>query len=196
MTTRILLAVALGAVLMSFYQDAAKAKDDGGLEEAWAEYMAAGMPGEAHKGLARMSGDWSAETWMWMEPGAEPVAGRAVSTNKMVLGDRFLATHYESLDAEMPFQGAGMMGFDNGLQKYQSTWCDSMGTMIYVQEGTASDDGNVITMHGEFDDVITDERVHMRQVYTFEGATWTFEIFESRDDGDESQMMKIIYTRA
>jgi hypothetical protein len=89
-----------------------------------------------------------------------------------------------------------MMGFDNGLEKYQSTWCDSMGTMIFVQEGTASDDGNVITMHGEHVDVLTGERVHMREVYTFEGETWMFEIFETRDGGDEFQMMKVIYTRA
>jgi hypothetical protein len=181
---------------MSFYQDAAKAKSDEGQEEAWAEYMAAGMPGEAHEGLARMAGDWTAETWWWTEPGAEPTPGRAVSTNKMVLGGRFLATHYESLDPEMPFQGVGMMGFNNTLEKYQSTWCDSMGTMIFVQEGTASDDGNVITMHGEHVDAVTGERVHMREVYTFEGATWTFEIFETRDGGDEAPMMKVVYTRA
>ena len=46
-----------------------------------------------------------------------------------------------------PFTGIGVTGYDNHAKKYLSTWIDSMGTGIFSMEGTASMDGETITLN-------------------------------------------------
>ena len=95
------------------------------------------------------------------------------------------------------FHGASLMGYDNAKKKYFSAWVDDMSTGIMLGEGTASADGKVITMTGEYDDPMTRSKRRYRWVTTFDGADkYAFDWFDADKDGkNEFRMMRNVYSR-
>src|SRR5829696_1589882 len=57
--------------------------------------MEAGTPGQQHAMLAKWDGKWTAETTMWMSPGAPPMTAKSTAVNKMILGGRYQETSFK-----------------------------------------------------------------------------------------------------
>lgn len=94
-----------------------------------------------------------------------------------------------------PFNGIGVMGYDNHTKKYVSTWMDSMSTGIFFMEGTASADGKTITQKGQYDDPM-EGRMKLRGVTkVVDNNTEIFEMYSTGKKGKEIKMMEITYTR-
>ena len=125
--------------------------DPQAMMETYQKLATLGVP---HKQLASLAGSWTTKTKSWMEPNKPPKESDGSCEQKMLLDGRFL--HQECTGDMMgqPFTGIGVIGYDNHTKKYISTWMDSMGTGIYVMEGTASADGKTITQKGQYDDPI------------------------------------------
>jgi hypothetical protein len=111
-------------------------------------YQKLATPGEPHKLLASLAGSWTTQTKEWMEPGKPPTEASGTADMKMVLDGRFLQQDFNSTMMGQPYTGIGTTAYDNLRKKYVSTWIDSMGTGIFVMEGTASADGKTITLKG------------------------------------------------
>jgi len=119
--------------------------------EAWKKLA---TPGEPHKRLASRAGSWIAKSRHWAEPDKPPMEFTGTSERKMILGGRFLREEFSGELMGSPFNGIGVMGYDNQSEKYVSTWVDSMGTGIYFFKGTASRDGKTISLESLFEDPI------------------------------------------
>jgi hypothetical protein len=112
-----------------------------------AKYMAYGTPGPEHALLKPLVGNFSCDMKMIEEPGAAPQASSGMVKREWIMGDRYISEHVESTFMGMPFEGRGIVGYDNGNKKYFFTWIDSMSTGMMTATGTAS--GKVVTFEGE-----------------------------------------------
>jgi hypothetical protein len=75
--------------------------------------MKLATPGEGHRKLEVLVGNWNAKNTMWMDPSKEPTVSEGVSEHKWVLGGRFLEQRFEGKFMNMPFSGLGYTGYDN-----------------------------------------------------------------------------------
>ena len=105
-------------------------------------YKKLATPGEPHKLLASLAGNWTTKTKEWMEPGKPPMESTGSAEMKMLLDGRFLQQEYSGQMMGQPFSGLEIIGYDNLRKRYVTTWMSTMGTGTFIMEGTASDDGN------------------------------------------------------
>ena len=158
-------------------------------------YEKLARPGEPHKQLASLAGSWTTRTRFWMEPSAPPTESTGTCEQKMLLDGRYLQQECTGEMMGQPFTGIGVTGYDNHTKKYVSTWIDSLGTGIFLMEGTASPDGKTITLTGGHEDPIEAHMEH-RAVWKLEDRNrQIFELYGTGKDGKEMKMMEIAYTR-
>ena len=111
-------------------------------------YQKMAIPGKPHKLFATLSGSWRTHMKEWTEPGKPPTESTGTAEMRMLLDGRYL---YQEFTGEMmgqPFSGVGIDAYDNIQKKYVTAWMDTMGTGIFLMEGTASPDGRTITLRG------------------------------------------------
>ena len=166
--------------------------DQQAMMELWKKL---GTPGEPHKVFASLAGHWTTQTKEWMEPGKPPMESTGTAEMKMLLDGRFLYQEYHGQMMGQPFSGIGIDGYDNMTQKYVTAWMDTMGTGIFMMEGTASPDGKTITLHGSHPEPGGGRMTH-RAVWTLVDAnSQTFDMYGAHHGGPEMKMMEILYSR-
>lgn len=160
----------------------------------WMEYA---TPGKPHAALAQRVGTWTLETTMWMAPGAPPMKSTSNCTVKAILGGRYIVEDSSGMVNGMPFSGKGITGYDNAKKQYFNVWFDNMGTGCLMSEGTASADGKVITLRGEYPDILHGGgTMKTRIVVTQRDADHTeMEMYEQSGGNPERKNMEILYTR-
>jgi hypothetical protein len=129
--------------------------------QKWMEYM---TPGEMHKMLADMNGEWNVETTMWMDPAKPPMTSKGTMSNKMILGGRYQEGKHKGSMMGMPFEGISTTGYDNATKKFVSTWVDNMGSGVMKMEGDWDETSKTITLKGSMVDPITGKDCEMREV--------------------------------
>jgi hypothetical protein len=158
-------------------------------------YKKLATPGEPHKHLARLAGSWTTKTKEWMDPSKPPVESTGTCEEKVLLDGRFLQQECTGEMMGQPFTGIGIIGYDNFTKKYVTTWMSSMGTGIFVMEGTASADGKTITLDGSHPDPMEGVMKH-RALWKFVDAnTQTFEMYGAHGQDKQMKMMEITYIR-
>lgn len=162
--------------------------------EAWA---ALAKTNEHHERLKRMAGEYDVESEMVMQPGAPPQKSKGKHKATMIMGGRYLLGEFTGEMMGQTFRGAGLTGYDNAKKKYFGTWIDDMGTGMMVAEGTCSPDGKVMTLKGEYDDPMTNQKHKYRWVTTVvSDDKHVFEWFDGDKDGkNEFRMLRVTYTR-
>lgn len=63
---------------------------------------------------------------------------------KILLDGRFLYQEFNGQMVGRPFNGIGIDSYDNMRKRYVTAWMDSMGTGVFLMEGTADSDGRTI----------------------------------------------------
>ncbi len=158
-------------------------------------YKQLATPGEPHKLFASLAGSWTTTTKEWMEPGKPPTESTGSAEMKMLLDGRFLQQDYTSVMMGQPYSGIGLSAYDNLRKRYVSTWIDSMGTGIFVMEGTASADGKTITLRGQHNEPGGGVMTHRAIWKIADNNTQTFEMYGTHKGGKEMKMMEITYAR-
>ena len=69
--------------------------DHGEMDAQMAAFIEIAQPSAEHEFLRRLEGSWTANARFWMATGAPPNESTGVSTNRMILGGRFLQSSYE-----------------------------------------------------------------------------------------------------
>jgi Protein of unknown function (DUF1579) len=146
-------------------------------------YKKLATPGEPHKQLASLAGSWTTQTKEWMEPGKPPAEATGSVEMKMLLDGRFLQQEYNSTMMGQPYSGIGITAYDNLRKKYVSTWIDSMGTGIFVMEGTASADGETITLQGQHAEPGGGHMTHRAIWKIVDSNTQTFDMYAKHRKG-------------
>lgn len=158
--------------------------------------MKAGMPGEAHKTLDPLEGNWKATVKTWHSPAEPPMESKATIKAAWIMGGRFIEEKFQGKMGDMKFEGRGFYGYDNLRKTYVGSWMDSLGTYIMVFDGSSDDGGKTITWKGQAPDPMTGKLGPWRSVTRFVSKDeHVYEMYGQAPDGTEMKMMEITYTR-
>jgi hypothetical protein len=158
-------------------------------------YKKLATPGEPHKLFASLAGSWTTSTKSWMEPGKPPMESTGSAEMKMLLDGRFLQQEFTGEMMGQPFSGIGIDAYDNLRRKYVTAWIDTMGTGIFLMEGTASADGKTITLRGQHGEPGGGHMTHRAVWKVVDANTQTFEMYGAHGHNKEMKMLEIAYTR-
>jgi Protein of unknown function (DUF1579) len=187
-----LVVISLASPLMAKDKKSEKPMDQQAMMELWKKMA---MPGEPHKLFATLAGSWTTTSKEWMEPGKPPTESTGTAEIKMLLDGRFLYQEYNSQMMGQPFSGIGIDAYDNMTKKYVTAWLDSMGTGIFIMEGTASADGKTITLKGSHPEPGGGKMTHRAVWKIIDNNSQTFDMYGAHHGGKETKMMEIVYTR-
>jgi hypothetical protein len=187
-----LFVLSLASPLMAKDKKSEKPMDQQAMMELWKKMA---MPGEPHKLFATLAGSWTTASKEWMEPGKPPTESTGTAEIKMLLDGRFLYQEYNSQMMGQPFSGIGIDAYDNMTKKYVTAWLDSMGTGIFIMEGTASADGKTITLKGSHPEPGGGKMTHRAVWKIVDNNNQTFDMYGAHHGGKETKMMEIVYTR-
>jgi hypothetical protein len=158
-------------------------------------YQKLSVPGDPHKFLAGLVGNWTTKTTAWMEPGKPPVESFGTCKQKMLLGGRYLQQEYAGEMMGSLFRGINLIGYDNFTKKYVSTWIDSMSTGIYLFEGAGSDDGKTITQIANYVDPVRGPVTWRSVTKLVNENTVEYKMFITPKGGKEEKMMVMTLSR-
>jgi hypothetical protein len=164
--------------------------------EMMAKWQAYATPGDAHKVLGQIVGDWGYTVNWWNTPGSEPEVSTGESENEWIMDGRFLEMNYDGMSMGQKFKGMGIVGYDNAKKEYTSVWIDTMGTGIMTATGTYDAAAKTLTENGSYTDPMTGKGKSFRGVTTFvDKDSYKYELFTEGPDGKEFLMMEINYKR-
>jgi hypothetical protein len=173
-------------------EPAAPPMDSAAQAKAWEAYM---TPGDMHKWLGSTDGVWSGNVSSWMSPNDSPMVSTATVTSKMTMGGRYQESIYKGTMMGMPFEGKGVLAYDNAKKVFVSTWIDNMGTGVSVMEGKMDDATKTINFEGMMTDPTTGKDAKVRQVAKFPDVnTQVMEMYCDKD-GKEMKMMEMTLTK-
>ncbi len=185
--------VLITAQVVSQDKDKAAQPEDQ-MAQAWMKYS---RPGKFHAHLEPLVGRWTQRVKMWMDPNAPPMLSTGTCEYKWILGGRFLLQTVKGDMERQPFEGLGMIGYDNFKKKYTSMWTDNMTTSIMTGLGTCDDSGKVFTLVGQHDDVFTGKPNQKFKTITriVSRDKHIDEMYMTGPDGKEFKTLEINYTR-
>ncbi|MBS1660458.1 MAG: DUF1579 domain-containing protein [Bacteroidetes bacterium] len=157
--------------------------------------MAYANPGPIHQMLAKSVGTWKGDITTWMQPGAPPMTTAGETTNQMILGGRYLQSKNTGNFMGMPFEGIGVIGYDNAKKVFVNSWIDNMGTGMMYLTGTWDAATKSITFTGTMVDPTAGGDVKVKEVMKMvDDNTQILEMY-SITGGKEFKNMEIKYTR-
>jgi hypothetical protein len=150
------------------------------------------QPGPKHAELAKQVGEWDADCEHYM-PGMPVEKSKGTAKITMVMGGRFLREDFKGTVMGQSFEGQMLLGYDNNLKRYDSTWIDSMGTGTMVTH-SKTDSPDELT--GSFYCPMVQKEVNARLVTKpVSNDEHIFEMYAPGPDGKEAMMMRITYHR-
>ena len=195
--SRMLVFVMLFGIFGSAFAHAEdKAAADKAAEMAKMEALMA--PGEAHKVLEPLAGQWTYTSKFWMTPDGPAQESTGASTDSLIYGGRFLMQVVKGTMNEKPFEGLGFTGYDNIRKEYVSVWLDGVATGLMTSSGQYDAATKTITETGSHSCPLTGEKDRkVRSVVTLvDNDHKTYTAYAAGPDGKETKMMEISYTRA
>ena len=166
-------------------------------QKAFEEYLQTQEPGAKHQQLEPLIGRFDAHVLHFMGPDQPPMESSGTVDNTWALGGRFVLTQFHGEVMGQPFEGLGLLGYDNGKQKYVGNWADSLATGLWpTATGDSNDDGSAITMSRVMTDEMTGQLIKVRDVTTIvDHDHITYEMFITRPGTEESKALEAHYTR-
>jgi hypothetical protein len=151
--------ICLGVVFLSIH---VRAQD-------MAAVMELMQPGPEHERLKLFEGEWDMSTRMWM-PGQPEIKTDGTSTNRLILGGRFLEMRAVSKMVGANWESLTILGFDRRHDVFTFVGYDTWGTYYVTASGTYVEEKKKLILSGED----TDPVMGMKQKYSFI-YTWTNE---------------------
>jgi hypothetical protein len=99
-------------------------------------------PGPEHAMLKELAGAWKGKFKM------QGMESDCSCTYRMVLGDLWLSSNFQTKLGEQQFRGQGMDTYDAASKKFKGVWFDSMSTKPMLMEGTYDAATKTLTMTG------------------------------------------------
>jgi hypothetical protein len=191
-----LAAVVLFAAAISLAADAPKAPS-ADQQAMWDKMVKAATPGPPHEMFKKMAGEWSTTVKFQSDPTQPMQESQGTSTITTLMDGRYCQEVATGQMMGQPFSGMGILGYDNVMGRYVSTWIDNMGTGIMTGTGTADASGKVIKWSGTMSDPVTGKPSKERMVTTItDDDHYTFEMYGTPPGGKkEMKMMTIQYSR-
>jgi hypothetical protein len=167
-----------------------------GLDDKEQAFKQAGMPGEFHQKLRVFAGEWDGQAKCY-EPGAPtPKESRTNMHSAMIMGGKFLHLKVNGTMNDEPFDGFGVIGYNNATRQYESSWIDSTSTDVCYMTGNADSQGKIFTFTGDVTDPTTNKTAKARQVWrSVANDKATLEFYMTGADGKETKMGDVTLTK-
>lgn len=170
-----------------------------GVTDAMMEAFAkASTPGEEHKLLQQYVGKWTHVVKWWMKADAKPETSNGTTEITSIMGGRFIKQDVSGTSMGQPFQGMGLVGYDNIQKHFSTIWIDNMMTGMMIGSGTLDKAKNAIVDSGSASCPMspTGKREY-RAVWSLpEKNSFKYEMYTTGEDGKEFKAMEIVYTKA
>lgn len=173
-------------------EDKAKDQSQDAMMAKWKEYS---TPNENHKLLDFFLGKWDYTVKWWMSPDAKPEESKGNGEVKWIMGGRFLEQSVQGTSMNQPFNGMGILGYDNAEKEYKSVWIDNMGTGMMVGSGTYDPSTKTFTDKGTFSCPTQSEKSYKSVTTIINKDKYSYEMYTADSDGKEFRNMEIIFTR-
>lgn len=168
-------------------------------EEMMKKMQEASTPGEQHKVLEQLVGEWNHTSKFWETADGKPEESKGTSSMKMVLGGRYLQQDVKGKAMGMDFNGMGLMGFDNIKKEYQSLWVDSMSTSMMKGTGSFNASTKTFEEKGVFSCPMTESKTaeYRTEWKIVDKNTNIFSMYGKgpTGKGKEFKMMEMTYKR-
>jgi hypothetical protein len=191
--------ILLTSISLSFAQETAQPQPELTEEQKilMANMQAYSTPNENHALLAKLAGDWDVEVSIWMDPAQEANVSQGTASLAMIYGGRYLEQIFKGTFEGQPYEGRGLLGYDNIQKEFQSIWHDNMGTGIMFGKGRYDAEKKTITEENTVSCPITNSARWHRTVTTFiDDDHYTYESFMKDVKTDEPyRSMLIKYSR-
>jgi hypothetical protein len=185
--------IVLSLLALSMVLAGPLAAQGGGEMEAM---MKAATPGEQHKHLARLVGNWTYTSQAWMAPGQPPMESSGLMTAKSVMGGRYIEHHWNGSMMGMNFEGRGLDAYDNVGKQYATSWVDNLSTGILYQTGTCDEGARNCTFVGDMYDPMSGQKATLKSVITWvDDNTFKNAIYGKGPDGKEMKFMELTAKR-
>lgn len=168
--------------------------DQEAMMKEWAKWA---NPGEMHRHLEKFVGRWNVTMKVWMDPSAPAAESKGTCSNSLEIGGRWLRQEYKGEMMGMPYEGTGMLGYDNFRKQFVCSWADNTTTAMLHLTGTCNETGTEFNLSGTMDEPITGERdKKLRHAWKFAGMdSYTMELFDNIPGKGEVKVMELALTR-
>lgn len=120
------------------------------------------VPGEFHKKLNALIGNWKFTGNYWPDgPEKPPAVDKGTAKASWVNDGRFVKLEGAGTQMQLPFNFLSLIGYNNIRQEYTSVWADNSTTAMFITTGQLNPAGNQIIFSGNSDDPmekITDKK--------------------------------------
>lgn len=166
-------------------------------KKVMANFQTYSTPTENHELMKPLAGNWNTEVTMWMAPGAPGETSQGTATAELIFGGRYLEQKFLGNFMNQPYEGRGLLGYDNIRKEFQNIWYDNMGTGIMVGAGQYDAGAKTFSEEGTVSCPITNSPRWHRSVTTIiDDNNYTYESFMKDPATDETfRSMLIKYTR-
>ncbi len=162
--------------------------------EAMAKWQQYATPAEGHKPLQQLVGEWAYTLKYWSSPDATPEESTGENEIDWILGKRFLEMDVDGTSMGQPFNGMGIIGYDNAKKQYVGMWVDTMGTGIMTSTGQYDAATNTFTEKGSFTDPLSGQQTFKGVTKIIDKDNFTYDMYILAG-GEEVRVMEIKYTR-
>jgi hypothetical protein len=167
--------------------------------------MELAKPGENHKVLAGLVGQWNYKVKYWMnpDPNAPPTESSGTSQVRSVMDGRYIISEHSGkfqmpgADGTMqdaPFLGMEISGYDNVKKKFVSAWIDNFGTGILISMGDFDPAAKTLTYTAEYEPA-PGMKTKTREVNTMTDSDHHSMVYYEMRGSKEVKTMEINYTR-
>ncbi len=171
----------------------------GAMDEAQMQKMKElGSPGEHHRALDPLAGRWNHTVKWWMTPDASPAVSTGKTVNSWIMDGRFLKEEATGTAMGQPFEGMGLIGYDNVKGTYTSVWIDNVSTSMMTANSQYDPASKTFTEKGSFACPATGEKDKPYRAITriIDQDHFTYEMHSTGMSGDkEFKTMEITYER-
>lgn len=173
-------------------------KMDPAMQAKMEEMKKLGSPNENHKALTPFVGQWTTTVKMWMSPDAKSEESQGTADNHWIMGGRFVQQDFKGTSMGQPFEGMGLIGYDNIRGEYSNFWIDNMATGMMIGSGQYDAATQSFKTNATMSCPMTGEKNRsMRAVCkAVDENHFTHEMYMNDKDGKEFKAMEIVYTRA
>jgi hypothetical protein len=152
-------------------------------------------PGAMHAWLAEFVGEWDVKG-AFMGPDGSQMESVGTASIRMALGGRFQEQAYRGKLKGEPYEGFGLIGYDNLGKQFENHWFDTLGTVPSIARGPLSADKSRLELKGEW--VMPGG---MKMAFAFHQTrvvkdAFTFEVLMDMGTGTMAPVGKLSYTRS
>lgn len=163
-------------------------------QDPWTEYM---MPSAVHEMLGNYTGNFTLEITMWMSANQEPQVVNVQSTNRMILGGRFLEMTQKGKMAGMDYHALTTIGYNNSNKHIALTTVTNLGTGILSLTGTWDEKTKLGNLTGTLTNPVTKKPIQVRQAVSFSNKnTFLFENYDQEEGAKERKSIQYRFIRA